>query len=188
MMMVVGGMAVDLHLNKSYRLGHDCVKFFVAVALFSVQNGAVRMRNTIRRKAIRQGAVLLTAFSLCSVLASAQEAPWERARNASASYSAGRGDDRIDINHATPEQLLRALGMTPVWAARVVRYRPYRTKLDLLDRGILPSATYDHMKETIVAHRDETVAHRDTPMVSGDKKKSVTPVGFHAPEHPSFSW
>jgi DNA uptake protein ComE-like DNA-binding protein len=61
----------------------------------------------------------------------------------------------VDINHATVEELMKVPGMTRVWAARVVRFRPYRAKNDLLDRGVLPSDVYSRIKESIVAHRDK---------------------------------
>jgi competence protein ComEA len=61
---------------------------------------------------------------------------------------------RIDINHASMEDLLKIPGMTPTWAARIVRFRPYRTKADLLEHGVLPGDVYDRIKDSIIAHRD----------------------------------
>jgi DNA uptake protein ComE-like DNA-binding protein len=62
---------------------------------------------------------------------------------------------RADINHATVEELLKVPGMTRTWADRIVRFRPYRTKLDLVDRGVVTSAVYDRIKDYVIAHRDE---------------------------------
>jgi hypothetical protein len=45
--------------------------------------------------------------------------------------------------------------MTSTWAARIVRFRPYRTKADLLDHGVLPTDVYDRIKDAIIAHRGE---------------------------------
>jgi len=45
--------------------------------------------------------------------------------------------------------------MTSTWAARIVRFRPYRTKRDLLDHGVLPGDVYDRIKDSIIAHRDQ---------------------------------
>ncbi len=64
-------------------------------------------------------------------------------------------DARIDINHASIDELIKAPGMTRSWAGRIVRYRPYRTKQDLLDHGIVSSAVYDRIKDFIIAHRDK---------------------------------
>ena len=62
---------------------------------------------------------------------------------------------RIDINHASADELLKVPGMTPSWAGRIVRFRPYRTKQDLLDHGVLPSDVYDRIKDYVIAHRDK---------------------------------
>ncbi len=62
---------------------------------------------------------------------------------------------RIDINRASAGELLKVPGMTASWAGRIVRFRPYRSKQDLLDRGVLPSDVYGRIKDYIVAHRDE---------------------------------
>ena len=45
-------------------------------------------------------------------------------------------------------------GMKQTWAARIVRFRPYRTKVDLLDGGVLPSDVYDRIKDYVIAHRE----------------------------------
>jgi DNA uptake protein ComE-like DNA-binding protein len=62
---------------------------------------------------------------------------------------------RIDINHASVSELLKVPGITSSWAGRIVRFRPYRTKADLLDRGIVTSAVYDRIKDYVIAHRDQ---------------------------------
>jgi len=62
---------------------------------------------------------------------------------------------RIDVNHATLDQLLKVPGMTRSWAARIVRFRPYRSKADLLDRGVITSAVYNRIKDNVIAHREK---------------------------------
>jgi hypothetical protein len=36
-----------------------------------------------------------------------------------------------------------------------VRFRPYRTKQDLFDQGVVPSEVYDRIKDYVIAHRDK---------------------------------
>lgn len=60
---------------------------------------------------------------------------------------------RVDINRASVEELLKIQGMTRTWAVRIVRFRPYRTKQDLVDRGVLSSDVYQRVKEQVIAHR-----------------------------------
>jgi DNA uptake protein ComE-like DNA-binding protein len=70
------------------------------------------------------------------------------------SATAPRPELRIDINHATVEELLKIPRMTRSWAGRVVRFRPYRTKADLLENGVVPSDVYDRIKDYVIARRD----------------------------------
>lgn len=62
---------------------------------------------------------------------------------------------RVDINHASLDELLKVHGMTRSWAGRILRFRPYRSKQDLLDRGVVSSEVYDRIKDFIIAHRDK---------------------------------
>jgi DNA uptake protein ComE-like DNA-binding protein len=61
--------------------------------------------------------------------------------------------DKMDINHASLAELERLPGMTPVWAQRIIHFRPYKTKLDLLQQGVLPTKLYSEIRDSIVAHR-----------------------------------
>jgi DNA uptake protein ComE-like DNA-binding protein len=63
-------------------------------------------------------------------------------------------DARVDINHASADELMKVPGMTRTWAGRIVRFRPYRSKQDLLDHGIVTSEVYDRIKDYVIAHRD----------------------------------
>ena len=67
--------------------------------------------------------------------------------------SAVPAESRLDINHATLDELLKLPGMKRTWALRILRFRPYRTKLDLLDGGVLPSEVYARIRDFIIAHK-----------------------------------
>ena len=62
---------------------------------------------------------------------------------------------RVDVNSASMEELLQVPGMTRTWASRIVRFRPYHAKNELLDRGIVTSKVYSRIKEYVVAHRNK---------------------------------
>jgi hypothetical protein len=40
-----------------------------------------------------------------------------------------------------------------VWARRIIKFRPYRTKLDLLNEGVVTADVYAHIRDSVVAHR-----------------------------------
>jgi DNA uptake protein ComE-like DNA-binding protein len=63
----------------------------------------------------------------------------------------------MDINEASREDL-RGLGIDDALLDRVIEGRPYRNKLDLLSRMILPQELYDSIKEHIdISRPDESV-------------------------------
>lgn len=62
-------------------------------------------------------------------------------------------EKRVDINQASVEELLRVPGMKRTWAERIVRFRPYNSKQDLLDKGIVPNAVFDRIRDYVIAHR-----------------------------------
>lgn len=59
----------------------------------------------------------------------------------------------VDINRASVQELLTVPGMTPSWAARIVRFRPYRSKLDLVEQGVVPQEIYQRIRDGVIAHR-----------------------------------
>ena len=60
----------------------------------------------------------------------------------------------VDINHASIDDLMKVPGMTRSWAGRIVRFRPYRAKSDLVDHGVVTVEFYVRIKEYVIAHRD----------------------------------
>lgn len=57
----------------------------------------------------------------------------------------------VDINTASPAQLKALAGIGDVYTDRIIKGRPYANKAQLVSRGILPQATYDKVKDSIIA-------------------------------------
>jgi DNA uptake protein ComE-like DNA-binding protein len=66
----------------------------------------------------------------------------------------------VDINRATVAEMMRVPGMTAGWAGRIVRFRPYRTKLDLVEQGVVSQEMYARIRGGVVAHRVEGLTVR----------------------------
>jgi DNA uptake protein ComE-like DNA-binding protein len=64
-------------------------------------------------------------------------------------------EQRLDINSASVEELLTIPGMTRTWAGRIVRFRPYHSRDDLVLRGVVTSQVYDRIKGCVIAHREK---------------------------------
>src|SRR3984893_6650914 len=58
---------------------------------------------------------------------------------------------KIDINTATIDQLKAFPGIGDAYSKRIVDGRPYANKSQLLSKGILPAATYNKIKDQIIA-------------------------------------
>jgi competence protein ComEA len=59
--------------------------------------------------------------------------------------------EKLDINTAAKAQLKTLPGIGDAYSQKIIDGRPYRTKLDLVHKNIIPRATYDKIKEKIMA-------------------------------------
>ena len=68
-----------------------------------------------------------------------------------AAQSSMAAADKLDINTATKDQLKALSGIGDAYSQKIIDGRPYRTKRDLIIRKIIPQATYEKIKDSIIA-------------------------------------
>ena len=85
--------------------------------------------------------------------------PKDQAATAPASKPVGAKDDKkaaakVDINSASKADLETLSGVAETYSQKIIDGRPYKRKDDLVKRNIVPQATYDKIKDQVVAKQD----------------------------------
>lgn len=94
-------------------------------------------------------ACILAAFVNAPLRAQAPKSDAKKAATTPA--PAAKPSDLLDLNSATIEQLKALPGIGDAYSKKIVDGRPYTRKDQLVSKNIVPQATYDKIKDLVIA-------------------------------------
>jgi DNA uptake protein ComE-like DNA-binding protein len=102
---------------------------------------------------VKSAAIRILTAALALILFSGLAMAQGSGKSSSASTAAktATSADLMDINTATKDQLMTLPGIGDAYAGKIVAGRPYKAKNELVQKKIIPQATYDKIKGMIIA-------------------------------------
>jgi competence protein ComEA len=123
----------------------------VAAKIETRRRRTMMLIRNLRGLSRRSLTVLLTAALLGGAAVAQLAANPAIAHAMMAQATPAAATDLVDINTASKADLSALPGIGDVYSQKIIDGRPYKTKTDLVNKKIIPSATYSKIRAKIIA-------------------------------------
>jgi competence protein ComEA len=99
--------------------------------------------------------ILIACFALVIAIGCLSQTAWCQGKKDTAAKAAtaavAKAGSSVDINSATKDELEKLPGIGKAYSEKIINGRRYSKKDQLVSKQILPQATYDKIKDLIIA-------------------------------------
>ena len=117
-------------------------------------------------------AVALGAVLDASASTKTEKAPAAKSGEKAADNKAMKKSGPVDVNTATADELMAIPGIGDAYSKKIIDNRPYARKDEIVKKAGVPQATYDKIKDQIIAKQPKAEKKDDMkPAAAKDDKK-----------------